>query len=493
MKKICTVLFFLPVFLFSSISSADEKFWVEGSDQPQSRVNVDLKALSPKAYYNVSEKVNESVVNISTTQTVKGFRTPFGFQTQPDNPNGEEDQNSNPFAPFFAPFFGMQQEPSTRKEASLGSGFILNRDGYIVTNNHVVSKADEILITFSDETESIAKVIGRDSKTDVALLKVDHMPAKVTPAILGDSDAMKVGEVVVAIGNPFGLSHSVTQGIISAKERSINIGPYDDFIQTDASINPGNSGGPLLNLYGEVIGINTAMHAGGQGIGFAIPINSAKDVLLKLKKDGRVLRGQLGVQIQKLTDDHVKALKLKDKSGALISLVMENSPADKAGIKAGDVVISFDEKKIKTWNQLPIIVANTPIGKRAKVELIRNSTLKTVMVQVGEQKDEEQASEPSKTPAKDPLGLSMQNLTKEMAQSLGLDPKQKGVVVANLDNDSVAASKGVHRGDVVIEINRQRVTNLQEYMDATKNLKKGDSVLLLIARKQGTMFIAFGL
>lgn len=480
--------------LHTSIAMGDEKFWNEGSDQPNNRVNVDLKNLSPKAYLNVSEKVNESVVNISTTKVVQNnMQNPFGFPGQGDD--------QNPFAPFFGQeffgkFFNQQPMPKNRKEASLGSGFIINKDGYIVTNNHVISQADEITVTFSDESEAVAKLIGRDPKSDVALIKVEHLPAKADPVILGDSDAMKVGEIVVAIGNPFGLTHSVTQGIISAKERAIGLGPYDDFIQTDASINPGNSGGPLLNIYGEVIGINTAMHAGGQGIGFAIPINSAKEILRKLKNEGKVVRSQLGIQIQKINDDHVKALKLKDKDGALISQVMEGSPAEKAGIKAGDVIVSYDEKKIRDWHMLPLLVSNTQVGKRVKIDLIRNSTLKTVIAQVSELKDEDdqeaKASSPQ-TPKQDALGLTVQPLTKEMTKSLGVNEKQKGVVVSSVDPDSVVYSKGIRRGDILIEVNRQNVTNVEEYSNAVKNLKKGDSVLLLIVRKQGTLFVAFGL
>ncbi|MEZ4845511.1 MAG: Do family serine endopeptidase [Bdellovibrionota bacterium] len=474
------------VALLSTSSIAEEKLWTEGSDQPNARVNTDLKTLSPKAYLSVSEKVNQSVVNISTTQTVKGIQSPFGFQQNPFGGQLFGDE-------FLREFFG-QGQPRNRKEASLGSGFVLNREGYIVTNNHVIAKADEIRVTFYDETESVAKLIGRDPKTDVALLKVDRLPAKLEPVLLGDSDAMKVGEIVIAIGNPFGLSHSVTQGIISAKERAIGMGPYDDFIQTDASINPGNSGGPLLNINGEVIGINSAMHAGGQGIGFAIPINTAKEVIRKLRQDGKVIRAQLGVQIQKLGQEHVKALKLKNNEGALVTQVMDGSPAAVGGIKPGDVIVGIDGRKIKDYHTLPMIVSNQPVGKRVKVDLIRNSTAKTVIIQLTEMKDEDVENETmsqGNQPEKDALGIVVQNLTKEIAQSIGLSVNQKGVIIAELDNDSIAASKGVRRGDVIVEVNRKNVSTVDEYTSAVKNLKKGDSVLLLIVRKQGTTFVAF--
>lgn len=476
--------------LLATYSNAEEKLWIEGSDQPNARVNVDLKNLSPKAYLNVSEKVNQAVVNISTTQTIKGVQSPFGFQQ--GNPFGGGQLFGDE---FLREFFG-QQQPRNRKEASLGSGFVLNREGYIVTNNHVVAKADEIRITFYDETESVAKLIGKDPKTDVALLKVDRLPAKLEPVLMGDSDAMKVGEIVIAIGNPFGLSHSVTQGIISAKERAIGMGPYDDFIQTDASINPGNSGGPLLNINGEVIGINSAMHAGGQGIGFAIPVNSAKDVIKKLRKDGKVIRAQLGVQIQKIGEEHMKALKLKSKDGALVTQVIEGSPAAGAGIKPGDVIIAIDDKKIRDYHSLPMVVANIQVGKRVKVDLVRNSTLKTVIVQVAEMKDEDVetgATAERAQPTKDILGITVQNLTKEIAQSIGLGQNQKGVIIAEMATDSIAATKGVRRGDVIVEVNRKNVTTIDEYVSAVQNLKKGDSVLLLIVRKQGTVFVAFEL
>jgi serine protease Do len=480
----------LSILLISTSSRAEEKFWMEGSEQPNARVNVDLKNLSPKAYLNVSEKVNQAVVNISTTQTIKGVQSPFGFQQ--GNPFGGGQLFGDE---FLREFFGQQQQRN-RKEASLGSGFVLNREGYIVTNNHVVAKADEIRITFYDETESVAKIIGRDPKTDVALLKVDRLPAKLEPILMGDSDAMKVGEIVIAIGNPFGLSHSVTQGIISAKERAFGMGPYDDFIQTDASINPGNSGGPLLNINGEVIGINSAMHAGGQGIGFAIPVNTAKDVLKKLRKDGKVIRAQLGVQIQKIGEEHVRALKLKSKDGALVTQVIEGSPALSAGIKPGDVIIAIDDKKIRDYHALPMVVANIQVGKRVKVDLVRNSALKTVIVQVAEMKDEDLetgATADRAQPAKDVLGITVQNLTKEIAQSIGLGLNQKGVIIAEMAADSIAATKGVRRGDVIVEVNRKNVTNMDEYISAVQNLKKGDSVLLLIVRKQGTVFVAFEL
>jgi serine protease Do len=305
------------------------------------------------------KRVKPSVVNISTTTLVKGPDLYDRFFGQ-----------ANPFRDFFGEdfyerFFGDMPQREF-KQRSLGSGFIIDRDGYILTNNHVVEKAQSIKVRLSDEKEYDAKVVGRDPKTDIALIKINtrqNLPV----APLGDSDSLEVGDWLIAIGNPFGLEHTVTAGIVSAKGRVIGAGPYDDFIQTDASINPGNSGGPLFNLNGEVVGINTAIVSGGQGIGFAIPINVAKELLPQLKTKGRVVRGWLGVMIQKVTPEIAKGFGLKESEGALVSDVMEGSPAEKAGIKRGDVIVSYNGKRIKEMDQLPKLVGTTEVGKKVKV------------------------------------------------------------------------------------------------------------------------------
>jgi serine protease Do len=486
------------ILLISFSASAESSLWTEGKDKPSDRVNTGLRALSPDAYIRVAEKVDEAVVNVSTTQVIKsphrGFLfSPFGHpRTKPRQQQDDNERPDDPFGDFFDRFFG--QPPSMPKEdlrqQSLGSGFVLNPEGYIVTNNHVVEKADEIKVILSNETELKAKVVGRDPKTDVALLKVDS-PKPLKSVVLGDSDQMKVGEVVVAIGNPFGLSHTVTQGIVSAKERTIGVGPYDEFIQTDASINPGNSGGPLLNLQGEVIGINTAIIASGQGIGFAIPINLAKDVLTKLKRDGKVVRGWLGVLIQKVTPEHATALKLSGVTGALVSDVVKNSPALKAGIKVGDVIVKFRGKEIKDWHELPIAVAGVRAGEKVPIEFIRDGERKTVEVEIAKLEDKEGEPASAENTEADRLGLRVQELTNEMAKSLGLDEDVKGVVVAEVDPAGAAAEKGVRRGDVIIEMNRKKIANRAAYLATVSALRKGDSVLLLVKRGEGTIFIAF--
>ena len=488
-------LFISLIFTSSLALSAD--LWTEGRKASKRRVNQSLKHLSPKAYVNVAEAVGPAVVNISTTTVVKN--TPFqSFQFRGKR-NGKE---GNPFGDFFGDdfferFFGSPGAPTPegqQRQQSLGSGFILNKDGYVVTNSHVVEKADEIKVILSDETEFDAKVIGSDAKTDVALLKIKSNK-RFPSVILGDSNAMKVGDVVVAIGNPFGLSHSTTQGIVSAKERSIGHGAYDDFIQTDASINPGNSGGPLLNIHGEVIGINTAIFSrsgGNQGIGFAIPINLAKGILSKLKKDGKVIRGWLGVLIQKVTEDHAKALKLGKRQGALISSVVKDSPAKDAGIQPGDVILKFNGKSIKDWHQLPILVANVEIGKTVPVEISRDGKRKTLRVKIAKAKEEKKTSVVQEASKTDKLGLKVKNLDENSARTLGVDVT-KGVYVSEIDRSSAAFAKGIRRGDVILELNRKKVSSVADYRRATKGIKKGSSVLVLVKRREQTIFIAFSL
>jgi serine protease Do len=312
------------------------------------------------SFADLAEKLKPAVVNISTTKTVKsgGFRSPFGQGSPFDRNFGGED--------FFERFFGDIPQRQF-KQKSLGSGFIISHDGYIFTNNHVVEQADKILVKLSDGKEYEAKVIGKDAKTDIALIKIkpsDNLPIVET----GDSDKLRVGDWVIAIGNPFGLEQTVTAGIVSAKGRVIGAGPYDNFIQTDASINPGNSGGPLINLNGEVVGINTAIVASGQGIGFAIPINMARDVIPQLEKSGHVTRGWLGVGIQEVTPALAKSFGLKEEKGALVSQVSKGGPADKAGIEQGDVILEFDGKTIAEMKDLPRIVASTPVGRTVAVK-----------------------------------------------------------------------------------------------------------------------------
>ncbi|MEZ4704921.1 MAG: DegQ family serine endoprotease [Bdellovibrionota bacterium] len=480
------------VVMGSQAHAAD--LWKEGKNFPGQRVNTQTDRLDPKVYLNISEAVRDAVVNVSSTR-VDTQESPFG------KGSGGQEEMINPFDDLFEKFFGRRnpffpQQGQGPQATSLGSGFVLSEEGYILTNNHVVEKAKDITVTFADETERKATLVGRDPKTDVALLKVDPGDQKLKTVILGDSDAMKVGEVVVAIGNPFGLSHSVTQGIISAKERSIGIvGQYDDFIQTDASINPGNSGGPLLNLYGEVIGINTAILASGQGIGFAIPINLAKQIILKLKEDGKVVRGQLGVMVQKVTNDMVKALGLSSKSGALVAQVVKGSPAQAAGIEVGDVIVSFDGQSIGDWHKLPLLVAGTKVGKKVEVELLRDGKSKKVTVKIAKLDDDQSPQMQAQRESLDDLGLMVEDLDAQIRKALGLDKDVTGVVISVVepDSDKPAYKAGLQRGDVISQITVDKkkfeINTVADYQLAIKNIGKKKRFLMLIVRGGRNMFV----
>jgi serine protease Do len=432
-------------------------------------------------FAELAEHLKPAVVNISTTQVMKGQRRSMPRMPFP-NPFGERD----PFEEFFERFFGGENPQREFRRRSLGSGFILNREGYIVTNNHVVENASDIKVSLSDKEEYDAKVIGRDPKTDVALIKIEakkDLPA----ASLGDSDRLRVGEWVMAIGNPFGLGHTVTTGIVSAKGRIIGAGPYDNFIQTDASINPGNSGGPLFNMNGEVVGINTAIIATGQGIGFAIPINVAKELLVSLREKGRVVRGWLGVQVQRITPDLAKSFGLERERGALVADVMPDTPAAKAGIERGDVIIEFNGRKIEEMNDLPRAVASTPPNTDVSIKLLRKGQEKTVQVRVAELK-EERVAEGGGT-LEENLGMTVQELTPEIARNLGMS-ETKGVVVTNVEDGSPADEAGVQRGDVVLEVNQKKIQTVQDYRAAISRVGGADSLLLLIRRGNNVLYVA---
>jgi serine protease Do len=418
------------------------------------------------------KEVSPAVVNISTTQVMK-FNHP-----QMRNPFGRQD----PFDEFFNNFFGRM--PKEQKRRSLGSGFIVSPDGYILTNNHVVEKADEVTVTLLDKEQFKAKVIGTDPKIDIALIKIDAKK-KLTYVVLGNSDKLEVGEWVVAIGNPFGLGHTVTAGIVGAKGRIIGSGPYDDFIQTDASINPGNSGGPLFDLKGEVVGINTAIIQGGQGIGFATPIQLAKSVLDQLKEKGKVTRGWLGVYIQPLTPDAAESLGISDRRGALVSDVTSGGPAEKAGIRSGDVIVGFDGKEIRDEHELPQVVALTKPGKTVDVRLIRGGKETAVPVTIAEM-----AGEPGKLAgghdlSTKNLGLTVQDITPEIAQRLETE-NTKGVVVTGVEDGSSAEDAGFNEGDVIRAILRQDkripVTNAAEFGKLAKKFESDKAVLFLVER-----------
>ena len=465
----------LGMMIGTSSGARDAPFWSESRP-------TQIPVVQAPNFADLAQQLNPAVVNVSTTQVVKGQRRMLPRFPMP-GPFGERD----PFEEFFERFFGGEGQQREFRRHSLGSGFIINKDGYIVTNNHVVENAADIKVSLSDKEEFDAKVIGRDPKTDLALIKIEAKKDLPT-APLGDSSKLRVGEWVVAIGNPFGLGHTVTAGIVSAKGRIIGAGPYDDFIQTDASINPGNSGGPLFNMGGEVVGINTAIVASGQGIGFAIPINAAKQVLVPLREKGKVVRGWLGVQVQRVTPDLAKSFGLDRDRGALVADVMPNTPAERAGIQRGDIISEFNGHKIEEMNDLPRLVASTPPGTDVDVKLIRKSEEKVVRVKVAELKEEQVAAAGGGS-LEENLGMTVQELTPEIARSLGVSDT-KGVVVTNVDDDSPAGEAGIQRGDVILEVNQKRVENLRDYHAALGRMGGAESVLFLIRRGNNVLYAA---
>jgi len=439
-----------------------------------------VEAERPRSFTNLAKKMKPSVINIRSTKLVKhpgrGLWGPFAPKSPYRDFFGDE---------FFERFFG-ESPPKEFPQNSLGSGFIIDEKGYILTNNHVIEKADKIKVRLSDEQEFDAEVVGRDPKTDIALIKIESTKP-LQSVTMGDSDKLQVGEWLIAIGNPFGLEHTVTAGIGSAKGRVIGSGPYDDFIQTDASINPGNSGGPLINMRGEVVGINTAIIAGGHGIGFAIPINMAKQVLPQLKEKGEVTRGWLGVMIQQVTPELAKQFGLDKSEGALVARVIEDSPAERAGIKREDIIIEFDHKKIHKMSELPRIVANTPVGKQVEVKIIRQGREKNLKIEVGELKEEKVAKAGEFTTEKE-FGLTVQGLTPEIARHLGISEKA-GVLVSEVKVGSPAHEAGIRRGDIIKEIDRQPIEDLKGYRRQMTKLKGKNEILMLIQREENTFFV----
>jgi serine protease Do len=426
----------------------------------------------------LAKQLTPTVVNIRTAKVIK-----------PKQRVQRPRMQQSPFDNFFEDFFGqLDQMPQqrSRREQSLGTGFIIRPDGYILTNNHVVNGADEVLVKLSDGRELKGEIKGHDEKLDLALIKInDKNPFPSTE--LGDSDALEVGEWVMAIGNPFGLAQTVTAGIVSAKGRVIGSGPYDDFIQTDASINPGNSGGPLFSASGKVIGINTAIIAGGQGIGFAIPINMAKGIVEQLLDSGKVTRGYLGVRFQPLTADLAKSFGLESDKGALIANVEKDTPAEKAGLKAGDIILEYDGKTISESNELPRYVAVTPIDKKVKLVVYRDGKKLDVFVVVGTLKDGESAASTGGGSESEKLGLTVQELTKELAARLGVKDVKSGLVITEVKSGSSAEEAGITTGSVVIEINGQRPETVDAFTALASKLKKGDVVRLLLKRPDGSV------
>ncbi len=424
------------------------------------------------AMAKVAERVKPAVVNISTTRTVKAPRMPFLDD------------------PFFRRFFGDGlHAPQKRKVTNLGSGVIATPDGYILTNNHVIEGAEDILVKLADGKEYKGRVIGMDSRTDIAVIKINE--TNLPTVQWGDSDKLRVGEVVLAVGNPYGLSQTITMGIISALGRSgIGITDYEDFIQTDAAINPGNSGGALVNIKGELIGINTAIFSvtgGYQGIGFAIPSGMAKNVMDSIVNQGMVVRGWLGVQIQPLTPDIAKQFNLKDEKGVLLVDVVEGGPADKGGLKRGDAIVEYDGKKTDNPFHFKNMVASTKPGKIVEIKIIRNGNLLTAKVTIGELPIEPQIVAPAQF--ENALrGVSVQEVTEEILKRLGITKKIKGVMVNNIEEDSPALGI-LRKGDIIMEVNRKLIANIKEYNDIVSKIERGQDILLLIIRGGSSQYI----
>ncbi|MCP3926780.1 MAG: Do family serine endopeptidase [Desulfobacterales bacterium] len=443
------LLILTAVFLFSvtSVSSAATKI--------------------PANFSELAKNVKTSVVNIRTEKTVKGSNRVYKHFF------GDPNDRNNPFREFFGP-----NPRKGYKQRSLGSGFIIDKKGYIVTNNHVVENADVISVKLFNGKTAKAKIIGRDPKTDLALIKIPES-SDLTPIKFGDSEKIEVGEWVIAIGSPFGFEQTVTAGIISGKGRVIGQGPYDNFLQTDASINPGNSGGPLINLKGKVIGINTAIIKSGYGIGFAIPVNMAKGIISQLKNSGEVNRGWLGVGIQDLTPDLAKYYKVKNKKGVLVVDVYKGHPASKAGIRINDIIISVNGKKVTTGKELSLYIASIKAGEKVKLKVLRSGRTKTIYASLGKRSKLEKKARKNLARGFDEIGISVNDVTPEMRRRYGLD---KGIIITAVEQNSIGSKAGFRRGDMILEVNRISVKTKKKYMSILDNTRKGEQIDFLIKR-----------
>ncbi|MCL4150720.1 UNVERIFIED_CONTAM: hypothetical protein GTU68_055920 [Idotea baltica] len=442
---------------------------------------------SPAAgFADLIEQVSPAVVHVAVSGVVSS-------RTQSPQFNFPE---GSPFEEFFEQFRNQQpnqQAPEQSRPLGIGSGFIISADGYVVTNNHVISNADEIVVTLTNGEEYVAELRGTDSKTDLALLKlknVDDLPY----VTFGDADKSRVGDWVLAIGNPFGLGGSASTGIISARGRDINSGPYDDYIQVDAAINRGNSGGPLFNLQGEVIGINTAIYSpngGSVGIGFSIPSNQAETVIAQLQETGQVERAWIGVQIQPLDDELAEGFGRSDDKGALIASVVPGKPADKAGLQAGDIILSFDGKDVDEMGDLPRIVAQSAVGDKFKVGIWRNGKSRNLTIQTDRYPDDAspQVSED------DVFGARLSELDDSIRRQFEIDEDVEGIVVLEVTEEGLAASNGIRRGDVITSVNNSKVDDPEDVQDEIRDAKKDgrDKIVVLLQRNAGSRFIPFNL
>ncbi|MGM0427785.1 MAG: Do family serine endopeptidase [Thermodesulfobacteriota bacterium] len=436
-----------------------------------------MTGVRPESFTELAEKNSPAVVNIRAERVSKGMGGVHRYFQE--NPL----QKDSPFHEFFEKFFGDQPEQQFRQR-SLGSGFIIDEQGYIVTNNHVIKGADQIKVILKDKREFDAEIKGRDPNTDLALIKIVDPKNDLHVIEMGDSDDIKVGEWVVAIGNPFGLGHTVTSGIISAKGRVIGAGPYDDFLQTDASINPGNSGGPLLDMDGKVVGINTAIVAGGQGIGFAIPVNLARGIIEQLKTAGEVTRGWLGVGIQDLDKELREYYGLpEDVEGVLITKIFPGDPAAKAGIQTNDIILEVNGQKVDSSRELSQMIANFDVGDEVDILVWRDGKKKVFTVTLAKRQDLKTAAAPEETEKEEVFGIKVADVTPETARRFKLK-EDDGVVVVGVEPDSKGEEAGIRAGDFIQEINHQKIEGVNDYQEKIDQVSSGKPVYLYILRPQ---------
>ncbi|MBN1356680.1 DegQ family serine endoprotease [bacterium] len=478
---------FAGTILFSILASGFPLYAVFFDSQSDDKTTAAVSDEAPftfGTFREIAKRESPAVVNIATTKIFKRnippnmqpWRSPF------DDLFGDD---------FFHRFFN---EPRNQKVQSLGSGVVIEESGYILTNNHVVEEVDEIQVNTLDGKTYEAEIVGTDSMTDIALLKIEAEQTLATIPF-GDSDKLEAGDWVMAIGNPFGLGHTVTVGVVSAKGRSTimpqNELPYQDFIQTDASINPGNSGGPLLNVQGELVGINSVIYSRtGQsaGIGFSIPINLILPLVTQLKETGTVTRGWLGVTIQSLSEELANSLNLPSTKGALVAEIIEDGPADRAGIKVQDVIIRFDGTEIRNSSHLSQMVAASPVGKKFQIDLIRGNKEKNIQVKLGE-RPENPSQIKTQSGVFIDLGMTVQDLTPEIARELGIE-KIEGILISNVESGSPSDRAGLRRGDIILEFNQEKISSVKQYQDAVKKLAPGESAVLYIRRGDSKIFVA---